>query len=167
MSPNTENLITLQQPNSAEVGGEQVFHFEDPDEYRTFCERAYQAGYHFPQCLSGVDVEYGLRNVLHLRHLSNQTELTISCDVPYDNPRIPSVTDLWSGVEWYEREAYDLLGINYEKHPDLRRILLEEDWTIHPLQRRYNTNGYLNKAWQAKSWPNLQELDDNSVQGTK
>ncbi len=145
--------LTLHQPNPEEVGGEQVFHFEDTNAYRTFCERAFEAGFDFPQCLSGVDMEYGLRSVLHLRRLSDKAELTIWCDVPYDSPSIPSVTDLWGGVEWYEREAYDLLGIHYTNHPDLRRILLEDHWSIHPLRRRYDTGGYLIEDWQVKPWP--------------
>ena len=152
------NLPSLHQPNPEEVGGEQVFHFQDSNVYRTFCERILAAGFNFPQCLSGVDIEYGLRSVLHLRRLNDQAELTIWCDVPYDHPFIPSVSDLWGGVEWYEREAYDLLGIHYTNHPDLRRLLLEDHWSIHPLQHRYDTGGYLIKDWQAKPWPNWEEI---------
>ena len=154
-----DNLPSLRQPNPEEVGGEQVFHFEDTSTYRTFCERVFEAGFDFPECLSGVDMEYGLRSVLHLRRLSDQAEITIWCDVPYDDPFIPSVSDLWSGVEWHEREAYDLVGIHYTNHPDLRRILLEYHWSIHPLQRRYDTGGYLREDWQAKPWPKWEETD--------
>jgi NADH:ubiquinone oxidoreductase subunit C/predicted flap endonuclease-1-like 5' DNA nuclease len=135
------------------LGSETVYHLEDTLAYRTLCERLKNGGYDFPQCLSGVDMGYGLRSVLHLRRLKDHAEITVTVDVPYDNPHLPSVTDLWGGVEWHEREAFDLLGICYDAHPDLRRILLEDDWTIHPLQRRYDTGGYLIPSWQAQPWP--------------
>ncbi len=157
-----DNLPSPYRPNPEEVGGEQVFYFKNTNAYRTFCERVLAAGFNFPQCLSGVDMEYGLRSVLHLRRLNDQAELTIWCDVPYDNPFIPSVSDLWSGVEWHEREAYDLFGIHYTNHPDLRRILLEDHWSTHPLQRRYDTGGYLIKDWKAKPWPNQEEINEQS-----
>ncbi len=156
-----DNLPSLKQPNPEEVGGEQVFYFEDTSAYRVFCERVFEVGFDFPQCLSGVDMEYGLRSVLHLRRLSDQAEITICCDVTYDNPFIPSVTDLWRGIEWYERESYDLLGIHYTDHPDLRRILTEDHWSIHPLKRCYDTGGYLIEGWQAKPWPDLEESDEH------
>ena len=146
------------QPEAASVGGETVYSFEDGPAYRTFCERAFTKGYNFPNCLTGLDMGYGLRSVLNLRNLEDFSEITIWMDVPYDAPKVPSVTDIWGGVEWHEREAYDLVGIIYTGHPDLRRILLEDHWSIHPLQRRYDTGGYLIPSWKAQEWPNWEEM---------
>jgi NADH-quinone oxidoreductase subunit C len=50
---------------------------------------------------------------------------------------IPSVTDLWEGADWYERELYDLFGILFTNHPDLKRILMPDDWHGHPLRKDY------------------------------
>ena len=56
---------------------------------------------------------------------------------PREKPSVPSVADLWPIADWHEREAYDLLGIDFPGHPDLRRILLADDWEGHPLRKDY------------------------------
>ena len=127
--------------------------FVHPEDYRALCERLYRAGFDFPRCLSGSDMEFGLRVTLHLQSLETKTKAIVITDVQYSAPVVMSVSDLWGGVEWHEREAYDLVGITFENHPDLRRILLEDDWTIHPLQRKYNTRGYLVSTWTEKTFP--------------
>ena len=63
--------------------------------------------------------------------------LTISVIVPRDNPTVPTVRELWPVAEWQEREVYDLFGILYEDHPDLRRLFLEDDWEGFPLRKDY------------------------------
>lgn len=57
--------------------------------------------------------------------------------VPRSDPRVPSMCDLWPAADWQEREVYDLFGIVFEGHPDLRRILLPDDWQGHPLRKDY------------------------------
>lgn len=59
-----------------------------------------------------------------------------------DNPRIATVSPVWQTANWHERETYDLMGIIFEGHPDLRRILLPEDWVGHPLRKEYPLKGY-------------------------
>jgi len=56
---------------------------------------------------------------------------------PRDNPHIPSVADLWPAADWHEREAYDMFGIVFDGHPDLRRILCADDWEGYPLRKDY------------------------------
>jgi NADH-quinone oxidoreductase subunit C len=131
-----------------------------PEDYRALCERLHLAGFDFPRCLSGTDMDWGLGVTLHLQSLETKQKVSVRTYVAYDHPRVPSVSDLWGGVEWHEREAYDLVGIHFDGHPDLRRILTEDHWTIHPLQRRYDTRGYLMSDWHAKSWPSPAPWED-------
>ena len=75
--------------------------------------------------------------VYQLRSIERNGEL-LQVKVPMpgrDNPVIPSVTSLWPGANWYEREAYDLFGVTYAGHPDLRRLLMPHDWVGHPLRK--------------------------------
>lgn len=62
--------------------------------------------------------------------------------VPEDDPRIDTVSSVWKTANWHERETYDLMGIIFTGHPDLRRILLPEDWVGHPLRKEYPLKGY-------------------------
>lgn len=62
--------------------------------------------------------------------------------LPEDEPKIDTVSTIWNTANWHERETYDLMGIVFEGHPDLRRILLAEDWEGHPLRKEYPLKGY-------------------------
>lgn len=64
-------------------------------------------------------------------------EIAIKIRIPRDNPRIATVSDLWAAANWHEREAYDLMGIIFENHPDPRRILCCDDWDGFPLRKDY------------------------------
>lgn len=64
-------------------------------------------------------------------------EFAIRVVVDRNDPVIPSVADIWPAANWHEREAYDLMGIRFSNHPDLRRILCPDDWEGHPLRKDY------------------------------
>jgi len=64
--------------------------------------------------------------------------LIITTRVPYDDPTVPTLTGVFAGANFYEREAYDLLGVVFVGHPDLTRILLPDDWVGHPLRKDYD-----------------------------
>lgn len=65
--------------------------------------------------------------------------LRLRVQVPAEDPALPTLFDLWPGVESLEREAYDMFGIVFEGHPDLTRILMPEDWLGHPLRKDYDS----------------------------
>lgn len=90
------------------------------------------------KCLSGVDRGEQLQVVYHLYSMLNQQHLTVHCWVSKDNPVVPSVCRIWPAAEWHEREAYDMVGIRFDRHPDPRRILCPDDWEGHPLRKDYH-----------------------------
>lgn len=99
----------------------------------------------FLSCLTGVD--YGIENqrfgvVYHLASIPFKSQLTLKISREHDRnidtlPSFPSVVEVWKTAEWHEREAYDLTGIYFEGNPDLRRILLPDDWEGYPLRKDY------------------------------
>jgi NADH-quinone oxidoreductase subunit C len=80
--------------------------------------------------------------VYHLHSVERNTRLRLKCRLPGEAPEIDSVTSVWRSANWYEREIFDLFGIAFRNHPDLRRIMMPEDWEGHPLRKDYPIHGY-------------------------
>ncbi len=88
--------------------------------------------------LSTLDNSDGsLSVVYHVESTQYQHELTFKVTLPRDNAKVPTVCTVWSHANWHEREAWDMMGIRFEGHPDHRRILLEEDYPGHPLRKDF------------------------------
>jgi NADH-quinone oxidoreductase subunit C len=88
--------------------------------------------------LSGVDTGIAMQVVYHLSSDVTPDWLRVIADgMPRDDPRVPSVTFLWKGAEWMEREAYDMFGIIFEGNRDLRRIYMPPDYTSFPLRKDF------------------------------
>jgi NADH-quinone oxidoreductase subunit C len=106
-----------------------------------------QTYFDFLSCLSGVD--YGINEnkfgvVYHLASIPYKTQFTLKVIIESDRnsstlPEVPSVAEVWRSANWHEREAYDMIGIVFTGHPDLRRILCPEDWEGFPLRKDYKT----------------------------
>lgn len=89
--------------------------------------------------LSGVDQETHLEVVYHMINLSTKAEVAVHVKADREAPSVASVTPIWPTADWNEREAYDLLGIQFTGHPDLRRIMMPDDWVGHPLRKDYES----------------------------
>lgn len=87
--------------------------------------------------VTAVDLGEEFELVCRLQSSKFAVGMFLKTRLPRDDAVIESLTDLWPGADWQEREVYDLMGIEFTGHPDLRRILLPDDWSGHPLRKDY------------------------------
>ncbi len=95
--------------------------------------------------LTGVDrfsIEPRFELNYHLTSLARRERLRLKVRVAGSDPVVESIIPIWPGADWHEREIFDLFGVRFEGHPDLRRILMPEDWEGHPLRKDYPVEGY-------------------------
>jgi NADH-quinone oxidoreductase subunit C len=78
----------------------------------------------------------------HLLSLERRARLRLKVRLSGQDPVVASMVPVWPAANWHEREAYDLMGIRFEGHPDLRRILMPDDWEGYPLRKDYPVEGY-------------------------
>ena len=83
-----------------------------------------------------IDIIYNLYSIPFNHHVA------LKISVPRDHVEVDSVQDIWKTANWHEREAWDMFGIRFKGHPDLRRILLPADWEGHPLRKDYKQQDY-------------------------
>jgi NADH-quinone oxidoreductase subunit C len=79
--------------------------------------------------------------VYHLYSITAKERFRLKAPIAEPDPTIDSLVPLWKGANWLEREVFDLFGISFNNHPDLRRILMPDDWTGHPLRKDYPLQG--------------------------
>ncbi len=103
----------------------------------------YAYGFNYLQCQGGIDLGPGqeLVSFYHLLKVADNVEkpeeLRLKVFLPRDNPVVPSLYWIWKAADWQERETYDMYGIVYQGHPNLKRILMPEDWVGWPLRKDY------------------------------
>lgn len=93
-------------------------------------------------CLSGVDYDDHLSVVYHLGSSSHKHKIAIKVEMGREDPHVPTVESVWRVANWHEREAYDMFGIVFDGHSDLRRILCPDDWEGWPLRKDYQVQEY-------------------------
>lgn len=88
-------------------------------------------------CLSCVDYEESFQLVYFLHSLEREQTLVVKANLPYEEPEVPSVADVWAAAEWYEREARDLFGVTFRGNPDSAPLLLYEGFGGYPGRKSY------------------------------
>jgi NADH-quinone oxidoreductase subunit C len=120
----------------------------DSRDLRRVCEFLREApslSFRFLSDLTAVDhypIEPRFEMVYHLFSIENSSRLRLKTQVAGADPKVDSLVPVWPSANAFEREVFDLFGIRFEGHPDLRRILLPEDWEGHPLRKDYPTEGF-------------------------
>ncbi len=106
--------------------------FLSPDTLVDAAQRLFQAGF-FLEDISGLDSANGFVAVYHLSVYSGSDRTALYVIVPHDDPQIPTISPVYSGALWHEREVMDFFGIYFTGHPNPKPLLLPEDMTDHPL----------------------------------
>ena len=106
------------------------------------CRDDSRLGFDLLSCITGVDYperEEGaeIEVIYNLESTVNHHELTVKVKLPRSDPRVASVESIWATADWHERETYDLVGVIFEGHHNLVRILCADDWVGHPLRKDY------------------------------
>ncbi len=115
----------------------------EPDLLIPLATALYAYGFNYLQCQGAYDEGPGkpLVSFYHLIKVSDNAdrpaEMRLKVSLPRENPTLPSVYWIWKAAEWQERECYDMYGIVYTGHPELKRILMPEDWIGWPLRKDY------------------------------
>ena len=97
-----------------------------------------ELGFEHVSSMCGVDTKTAFETVYHISSYQNKVVAEIVVDsISYDNPEVESITPLWGGANWHERETYDMFGIRFLNHPKMERLLLADDFTFFPMRKDY------------------------------
>ena len=97
-----------------------------------------ELGFEHVSSVCGVDTKTAFQTVYHISSYQNKVVAEIVVEnIPYDVPEVESITPLWGGANWHERETYDMYGIRFLNHPKMERLLLAEDFTFFPMRKDY------------------------------
>lgn len=121
-----------------------------PESYVSLCKQLRdKADYYFNHlsCLTAVDYpkDNKITVVNHLWSYKNRFQITVKLDVDRANPKAPTLENVWKSANWFEREVYDLYGVIFEGHSDLRRIMMPEDYKKYPLRKDFTDDGFIVK----------------------
>ena len=115
------------------------------DQIRDACRTVQAAGYNFLETVTCVDwypSEPRFQVTYHILSHSLKERVRLCAMVDSIDPSIDSITSVWPSANYYEREVWDLFGVRFHGHPNLRRIMMPDEWEGHPLRKDYPVEGY-------------------------
>jgi len=116
-----------------------------PEQIRAACVAVKAAGYNFFEDMTAVDwfpASPRFQLSYHILSLARKDRIRLRVLLEDASPAVESITPVWAGADYYEREVFDLFGIRFEEHPNLRRIMMPDEWVGHPLRKDYPVEGY-------------------------
>ena len=133
----------------------QIFNIVKVDDWLEISTKVKELGFDYLMCITSIDLEDGnLSLAYNLNSTGSQESLEFNLMFNAET-EVPSVESLWKTADWHEREAYDMMGIKFSGHPDMKRILLPHDWEGHPLKKDYEVADYYHGMYIPKdktSW---------------
>lgn len=103
------------------------------------------------------EIPLRFESTVYLYSIPHNHRIAVRVRMPEEDPSCPSVSGIWRGANWHERESYDLMGITYTGHPDLRRIMMPDGWSGHPLRKDYPLGGVKSFFYKRDSNPHYGE----------
>ncbi len=139
-------MLNLKFPNKfSQIDGADAVLIEPSSwlEIASFLKNDKSLDFNYLMCVSAYDkgddktygVAYNFYSILHAHYFEVRLEVE-------DGIEIPSISGLWRAADWHEREAFDMIGVVFENHPNLKRMLLDDDWEGHPLRKKYKEPDY-------------------------
>ncbi len=110
------------------------------EELLNAAKKVKEMGFDHLSVITGTDYNDHFEVVYNFFSYEKKQNLVLKVITDHDNPEVDSLTSLWKGADWLERETYDLVGIKFTGHPNLIRILLPDGWVGHPLRKDYDMN---------------------------
>jgi|SRR6185437_15330891 len=134
-----ESLQALSPEPQFEEGTEWLTIAIDAANWENFARELKASPWHFDYlfCLTAVDWRTHFTMVYHLTSTIHRHTLVVKAKLDHENPVIRTVSDIWRTAEFHEREAFDLFGITFKDHPDLRRLFMTDNWKGWPLRKDY------------------------------
>lgn len=96
-------------------------------------------------CITAIDKEKDIELVYAFYSMKRRKGLTLKARLPAGDLNVESLAKFWKSADWFEREIYDLFGVNFLNHPNLKRILNPDEWTVHPLRKDFADKNFVKK----------------------
>jgi NADH/F420H2 dehydrogenase subunit C len=136
-----KNLITEKFPGTMPLEGGQWFNVQVPSEdwreMALWLRNENDLYFDYMFCLTCVDWLKHLTMVYHLSSTRHRHHLVIKVNLDRENPIIETICDIWRTAEFHEREVYEMFGVQFINHPDLRKLILPDDWEGYPMRKDY------------------------------